>query len=821
MLHRRSSSIAIGILTLASLVALTVSAAAQMSLVGDRSKSVGNSTLKSNRQIVSLASPSSGPSRQIVDLRNGVGQFASGGQLPNADYLLQSNSNDLPTVPDSPLDRLALAPSGQDKKHDRPSPGSEAWVDAVIPKELFEQANVAPRGAESLGAFPDLPKVPTDLQSNADSAKTTESQENSGAQVNSNSSAKQTPALEAMQGAPPAHDSASRAPFAPREQRVPGQTFAPQQAIPNSVYQDAGQQPPSSNASNSASDPRLAEPPQAAPDRQARPEEVEAVPVEPRTRQPANNSSKHNSSKPTNLESESGVRSPATSHGGADDRPQADSDSATNGPQDKSKGNGKKEKEPLLQYTPADYFPSRFDALARATTFQPGDFMDRGGPQGSTFNPLAAAAVYRGKFNVPTQRPIVELWRPLYTSGIYPPAPLWFGSTNPMKPHFLVYGDMRTALGVSRNAAGQQNIWGNVLNLDMDLQLTSTERFHMLISPLNKATKATGLNFGNNFDVIDAVNIDPVTLFFEGDAGALAAGAKNQFTRHDLPFTFGLIPLVYQNGIWANDAVLGAAMALPARNNRFLKWANYDASLFWATDKITTDAFKGQDHAADMFGSAWFIDAYDGYIEADYAYVADNAGGGRSYHNLAFAFTRRYFSKVSNSVRFIVNMGQDNLAAQNRTADGHLLLIENSFISAYPNVIVPYFNLFYGQGRPQSLARAGLAGGVLTNTGINFETDGITNYPTLDPTGSNTFGFATGVNLLGAQFSHQLVLEFAMLQATGSANLRNAEGDQYAAGLRYQKPLNYRLIFRTDHMVGFRENATNVHGSRFELRWKF
>jgi len=469
----------------------------------------------------------------------------------------------------------------------------------------------------------------------------------------------------------------------------------------------------------------------------------------------------------------------------------------------------------------AEYHPAHVDAVAQKIDYNEGDFSTQGGPQGSTFDPQAALHVYRGKFPVPVQRPLIELWRPLYTSGIYPPALTWFGVTNPMKPHFMVYGDMRTVAGANRNAVGKSNAWGNVLNLDMDLQLTSTERLHAFVAPLNSGTTATGLSFNDEVDFVDAINFDLVTLFFEGDLGALTGGATRRFPPFDLPFTFGLIPLVYQNGIWANDAVLGAAVALPARHSRRLKWSNFDASFFWATDNITTDAFPGQDSASDFFGTAWFIDAYEGYLEAGYAFVNDNVGGGRSYHNLALAFTRRYLAKVSNSVRFIVNLGQEDLAVADRTADGHLLLIENSFITAYPNTVVPYLNFFYGQGSPQSLARVGLAGGILNNTGINFETDGITGYPTLDATGHNTFGFAAGINLLGSQFSHQLVLETAMLKATGSPLLRNAEGDQYATGLRYQKPLSHNLIFRTDHMVAFREGASNLNGSRFEFRWKF
>ena len=83
-----------------------------------------------------------------------------------------------------------------------------------------------------------------------------------------------------------------------------------------------------------------------------------------------------------------------------------------------------------------------------------------------------------------------------------------------------------------------------------------------------------------------------------------------------------------------------------------------DATFFWASDQINTDAFIGDNNAAEFFGSAWFIEAYDGFIEADYAFVHDDVGGHRSYHNMSLAYTRRYFMRVSNSIRYITNFGQ-------------------------------------------------------------------------------------------------------------------------------------------------------------------
>ncbi len=718
------------------------------------------------------SSLASGSGRKVVSLVEPDGQAPIGDTAPPSRQIidLRPKAVSPQTGRGSQADRVAVR---LDQEQTIPPRDTKSWVDSAIPQWYFDEAQMEKSEADQSPIK--LPKIES---GGIDQYRSSESSAPAATKWNSDAA-------------------------------VPGTGFAPEHAIPDWILHPDGQLPQKSE---------MPQPPDVLPfppdlSGQGTPHE----PISPLPYRPGNNmfdrvppgDGQTLGKRYGQSETDSGVGTGGGSIGGIRSGVGSDSSNAAT-----STSNW-----PVL--TPSEYFPARVDAFAQKTDYYPDDFSPSGGPQGSTFDPLAASLVYRGKFAVPVQRPLVELWRPLYTSGIYPPALTWFGVTNPMKPHFLVYGDMRTAVGSGRNAAGNSNLWGNVLNLDMDLQLTSTERIHAFVSPLSKGTRATGLSFNDDVQFLDSANFDLLTLFFEGDLGALAGGASGRYPPFDLPFTFGLIPLIYQNGIWANDAVLGAAVALPARHNRWLKWSNFDATFFWATDNVTTDAFRGQDSAADFFGSAWFIDAYDGYIEAGYAFVNDNAGGGRSYHNMAFAFTRRYLARLSNSVRFIINVGQDNLAKADRTADGHLLLIENSFITAYPNTIVPYVNFFYGQGRPQSLARVGFAGGILNNTGINFETDGITDFPTLDATGHNTYGLAAGINLLGSQFSHQLVLEMAMLQAVGSPQFRNAEGDQYAVGLRYQKPLSHNLIFRTDHMLGFRQGASDLNGSRLELRWKF
>jgi len=120
------------------------------------------------------------------------------------------------------------------------------------------------------------------------------------------------------------------------------------------------------------------------------------------------------------------------------------------------------------------------------------------------------------------------------------------------------------------------------------------------------------------------------------------------------------------------------------------------------------------------------------------------------------------------------------------------------------------------------LARAGGAGGILKNTGINFETDGLTNFPKLDDSGQNTAGGAMGMEYLFG-LNRQLVVEAAAFQVIDGENEvgRAARGDEYALGMRYQFPLNEAWIFRSDAMHGWRMEDENLAGLRFEIRRKF
>jgi hypothetical protein len=106
---------------------------------------------------------------------------------------------------------------------------------------------------------------------------------------------------------------------------------------------------------------------------------------------------------------------------------------------------------------------------------------------------------------------------------------------------------------------------------------------------------------------------------------------------------------------------------------------------------------------------------------------------------------------------------------------------------------------------------------VLRNTGINFESDGLTGYPTLDPTAHDSYGGAVGVEYLFS-LDRQIVFEVATVQRRGNNNVFGAEN---SIGARYQHPFTKTWIVRLDAMKGWRQGQKDIYGARLELRRKF
>ena len=440
-----------------------------------------------------------------------------------------------------------------------------------------------------------------------------------------------------------------------------------------------------------------------------------------------------------------------------------------------------------------------------------------------TYDPEAQIEIYGGKTPVDNPKPPIEIGRGLYDPGEIGDGISWLGTgKNRLFPAFSVFGDLRTGVAFNDTGAEEKAVLGVATNLNFNLELTGTERIHMFWQPLDDVS---GIEFAgpDESDGVFNERNDPTTLFFEGDAGAILTGLTDEFQSFDLPFSFGLVPLLFQNGVWFDDAVLGFAVTpFVAQNSAQFDITNFDITLFAAWDEITSDAFTNNaggraEHEADIYGAAGFFDWNEGYVEAGYAFLQDSdssSGGDQSYHNFTLAFSKRYFGKVANATRIIGNVGQNADANGNKTASGFLLISENAFITS-SITLVPYANFFVGKDTPQKAAGTGN----LKQVGLSFETDNLTGFPRLDDTGHDAIGGAVGIEYLFG-FDQQIVGEIAF--QTPWDDQEGIQDSQVAFGLRFQRPLTNRLIFRADAMYGliFGPDTPNLAGVRAELRLK-
>jgi hypothetical protein len=450
----------------------------------------------------------------------------------------------------------------------------------------------------------------------------------------------------------------------------------------------------------------------------------------------------------------------------------------------------------------------------------------RPGPQyDKKYNAQNNVDVYGAKSNVATARPILEAGREQYTSGDYKDESAIFGQKNLLIPGLAVYGDWRTAVAYNQNNGNDIAQIATRVNIDVDLKLTGTERIHAFFTPLQDNNRFTRFEFGGgagNEKFNEEFDFNPQTLFFEGDAGSIYSGFSGTDADFDLPFTAGLFPLFLQNGIWANDAILGGAVSLTAKNSQKLGIPNYDITFFTAFDNVDNALIKGDvanrnNNVSNIYGVTAFIDAFDGYIETGYGLVQgnDDQVDGQLTNFVTAAYTRRYRNTLSNSTRVFANFGDGD------EDEGVAIISENSLISGLPSTLLPYANFFVGFGNPQPLVD-GNGAGILKNVGINFETDALTGFPKLNDTGSNAYGGAIGLQYL-FDLDQQLVFELATVQPFGDPipGIGVAE-PQYAAGVRYQIPINKDWLFRADATYQVSEELDDDNfGVRAEFRRKF
>lgn len=441
----------------------------------------------------------------------------------------------------------------------------------------------------------------------------------------------------------------------------------------------------------------------------------------------------------------------------------------------------------------------------------------------------AQLKIYGDKRENTNPRALLELGRRIYDTGLFSKPSYIFGKKNPVEHQFLIYGDFRMAAGSNDNGVDEdsEDLIAFKTTIDMDWKITATERIHAIFTPLDSDDGITRFDFGEDLEgetigFESETDFTPDALFLEGDLAAIVSGITDSYPTWDMPFAIGLMPLFLQNGVWMNDAFTGVAATLPAQNSRLFNISNYDITFFAGFDEINSGLDLEIDET-DMVGITGFFEMWEGYLELGYGFVMDQSElGDQDYHNLGLSFTRRYGGRLSNSVRLVGNFGQDREDEAPLTADGVAIFVENSLITSLPSTLVPYFNFFYVADTVVPIAKAGAAGGLLSNVGILFESDGVTGQQILQANGSDSFGAALGIEYL-FDLTQQVVVEVAANIANDEEESLLVDGDQFGLGFRYQKALNRRWLLRSDiSYLTFDDEAIEDRTSaRLELRAKF
>lgn len=469
-----------------------------------------------------------------------------------------------------------------------------------------------------------------------------------------------------------------------------------------------------------------------------------------------------------------------------------------------------------------DYNP-KMSKGAKRVEFQADAFKSDPTYAETPYDIQAQIAIYGGKSEVEAPRPLFELGQPQYIAGQLSEPNTLFGELNPTQFAVQAFGDWRTAIAFNDNGNDEVGQIATRLNIDIDFKITSTERLHTFIRPIDSGNQFSrceffGGNSENKCDLEFDLNLE--TLFFEGDAGAIAQGFTGQYYKGDYPFSVGLVPLFFQNGLWMNDAILGGAYAIPALNSRQLDISNMEFSFFAGFDDVENKGIvdangNTADHNANVYGVAAFVEVLDGYIEGGVGYIDVDSDklGDQDLLSASAAWSSRYHDILSYSVRGFMSY-QDNDGGQD-LGNGMALMVETSWMTHKPYTLLPYANFFVGRGRPQPLANAN---GLLINTGINFETDALTGFPRLDDTAADAYGGAIGLQYL-FNLDQQIVVEVAGQRAYGGDSALN--GDQYALGVRWQLPVSKTWLIRADAMYGINTNDDDLAGIRFEVRRKF
>ena len=446
-------------------------------------------------------------------------------------------------------------------------------------------------------------------------------------------------------------------------------------------------------------------------------------------------------------------------------------------------------------------------------------------------------------------KPLLELGPPFLGTGrigrglSIPGGAVW-------TPSFLVFGTLRSGIGVLDDGSGQRRQWANRLDLFANLALTGTERVVMGLRPLHQghrlgpdqplgALRFTGYTSASpgTDRLSNQLNFDWNTLthlFFEGDLGELFPNLDVDDRRGlDLGLSVGRQPINFQEGLLINDFIdavgvtrnnLRPGGAVNLRFTGLYGWGGVNRHFpLLASPEPGYAPLNDVDAGARLAGGFTEIDWRSTTTAFDVLYVRGGvpgpAVGGPAGDGLyaGASFVGRPGSGAFNtSLRFVASVPVGDAAASaaalapgiaDPSRPGALVFSEVSW-TPHHSYDFFYANGFYARGPYRPAALDVLVPGPLARAGILFAGSGLGDVPgvgagALSAAAHDVAGGAFGHQKFLAGTRQQLVFEGAVRYPTVACTAVPAacEPRALAAGVRYQAAVGRRGVFVLDGFV--------------------
>ncbi|MBI3463954.1 MAG: hypothetical protein HY000_12985 [Planctomycetes bacterium] len=246
----------------------------------------------------------------------------------------------------------------------------------------------------------------------------------------------------------------------------------------------------------------------------------------------------------------------------------------------------------------------------------------------------------------------------------------WFGEQGyQWEPRFVAYGSYEL-FGVALQEGDQRKDgFGHQLLVDLNLDLTGTERFHVQFRPLGRKNSGGSfwqLNNPQHYD--DNSTLIPDRYWFEGELNSIFGGLfDDPYTPGDYHVVVGKFPFILQNGLLINDDIVGVAV----NKNTILvpPLSNLNAQVFYAFDDVDSTHTP----SPELFGANLIADYRNAFIEFTYARLHES-GDSELDADYAAASATQFFGPVTVAGRALFKWA--DAAAH---GDGQLFVLETNW----------------------------------------------------------------------------------------------------------------------------------------------